>query len=91
MCIGRPPFENKVYQLSAMRPISVLRFWTSEGLTQAESSSQGVELPRPAGDLLEGSSQRILAGTILVGRLGDSPRTGRPAPRLRLFARFEGR
>ena len=33
----------------ALRPISVLRFWTSGGLTQAESEFQGVEFSCPQG------------------------------------------
>ena len=29
------------------RPVSELRFWISEGLTQEESEAQGVEFPGP--------------------------------------------
>ena len=45
------------------RPISVLRFWISEGLTQAEGILMFI------GDFPEVLSQRILEGIILEGRL----------------------
>ena len=53
-----------------LRPISVLRFWTSEGFAQAQFEFQGVEFSCPRGNFPEVLSQRILAGVILVGRLG---------------------
>ena len=38
-----------IIMIHRIRPISVLRFWASEALTQAESSFQGVEFSRPQG------------------------------------------
>ena len=52
------------------RPISVLSFWTSEGLTQAESLSLRRGIVMSMGDFQEMLSQAILVGIILVGRFG---------------------
>ena len=51
-----------------MEVARVLR--VSEGLTQAESFSLRGGILVPIGNFLEVSSQRILVGIILVGRLG---------------------
>ena len=59
-----------IYVLYSLRPVSVLRFRISEGLTQAESSFLGVGILRPTGNLPEIMSQRILVARILVRRLG---------------------
>ena len=47
MAQHRVPPQDFRARLGSVRPISVLRFWTSEGLTQAESESQGVEFSGP--------------------------------------------
>ena len=54
----------------AVRPISVLTLWISEGLTQAESEIVRDGILRPIGNFPESLSHGILAGIILVGRLG---------------------
>ena len=54
---------------STLRPIPVLRFWISEGLTQAEYYFK-CGILRPIGNSLEMLRQLILVGMILLGRLG---------------------
>ena len=59
----RPPLND-------LRPISVLRFCSSEGLTQAQFVVLWGAMFMFIGDFPEVVSQQIFAGTILVGRLG---------------------
>ena len=61
-------WQHAIDDWHAVGPISVLRFWISEGLTRAASRSQGLGFSCPWG-----ISLKSLAGTILlVGRLGPS-------------------
>ena len=53
-----------------LRPISVLRFWISEGLTSSRISIIRGGILMSIGNFLEILSQAILAGIILVWRLG---------------------
>ena len=46
---GQRPVSKENPQSTRIRPISVLRFWISEDLTQAESQFQGVEFSCPWG------------------------------------------
>ena len=59
------------------RPISILRFRISEGLTQAASYFQWVKFPGPYGNVPESLSQQISIGIILVGRLAVRVLAGR--------------
>ena len=52
-----------------LRPISELRFWTSEGLTLAESQHLRGGIPRPTVDFPESLSQRILVWRFIDSRL----------------------
>ena len=63
-----------------VRPISVLRFWISEGLTQAESQVLGPGIPRTLDNFPEILSQRVFVGTILAGRLGVGREAEEGAP-----------
>ena len=57
---------------AVLQPISILRFWISEGLFDSSRilNIRG-GIPRPIGDFPESLSQAILAGIILVGRLWE--------------------
>ena len=55
---------------SRARPISVLRFWISEGLTEADYWFLRCGVLMSIGIFPESSSRAILAGIILVGRWG---------------------
>ena len=78
-CPGQPGGrEASITQASLrvrrdVRPISVLRFWNSDGLTQQNINciicKGGIIMP--IGNFPEMLSQRNLAGIILVGRLGN--------------------
>ena len=55
---------------TCVRPISILRFWISEGFDSSRILILRVGIPRPIGNFPEQLSQGILAGITLVGRSG---------------------
>ena len=78
----RAPRPSRPRKRQTAASLRILRLWISEGSTQAsESQCQGVEFSRQQSISPEVLSRRVLAGTIVVGRLGARVRGQNRGPR----------
>ena len=74
---GDPRAAPQTQKAHVLRPISVLRFWISEGLTQAESENWGAEFSCPWGTSHNSESANLSRDNLSreIGRTSDSGRT----------------